>query len=305
MKASSILVSFFICVCPTLGFAITPVPNAAPSPTPSPSPSRLLNISSRAAVGTGDRVEIAGFIIEGDAKDVLIRGLGPSLRANGSPFPGRLQDPTAELFSGQQTVMFNDDWKVTQRTQIEATGIPPASDLESAIVRNLAAGGYTAILRGKNQTTGIGLVEIFDLASTATSQLKNLSTRGFVGTGNNVLIGGFIIGGGGNGIRLVIRVLGPSLTDMGVTDALQNPALEVYNANGALIGANDNWEETQQFQLEQSKLAPTRPAEAALLTELSPGSFTVVASGVNGTSGTALLEVYNVPQPPPIGAPGN
>jgi hypothetical protein len=274
------------------------------SPTPTASPSRLLNISARAGVGTGDRAAIVGFIIEGSAKDVIVRGLGPSLQNGGSPVPGRLLDPTLELYSANQNIGFNDDWR-TQESQIQATGIPPTNDRESAIVAHLDPGGFTAILRGKNNTTGIGLAEVYDLATTGTSKIKNLSARGFVSTGDNVLIGGFIVGGGGTGIRLVIRVLGPSLSNAGVTDSLQDPTLELFNANGNAIGANDNWQDDQQFQIAQSGLAPPRSTEAALLTELSPGNYTVIAAGRNGTSGTALLELYDVPQPPPTAEPSD
>lgn len=271
-----------------------PLP-AAPTPTPSASPARLLNISSRAAVGTGNRVAIAGFITQGDAKDIIVRALGPSLQINGTPIAGRLLDPTLELFSASASLASNDDWKQTQRAQIEATHLQPPADAESAIVRNLPAGAYTAIMSGKNQTTGIGLVEVYDLGSSATSQLTNLSTRGFVGTGDNVLIGGFIAGGG-DAIRLLIRVLGPSLNNAGINDALQDPMLELYDANGQQAGMNDNWQDDQQFQIQQTNLAPPNPMEAALLTELAPGNYTVIARGRNSNSGTALLEFYTIGQ---------
>ncbi len=275
------------------GFLLAPLALAVDTP------SKLLNISSRANVGTGNRVAIAGFIIQGDGKDILVRGIGPSLQINGVPLAGRLADPTLQLFSGGTTLASNNNWKDSQQTQIEATGAAPSNDLESAIVHTFAAGSYTTILRGNNSTQGIGVIELYDLNAGSTAALRNLSTRGYVGTGDNLVISGFIVGGGSGELRLLVRLLGPSLSQVGITDALQDPMVEVFNANGQLIGQNNNWQDDQQFQIQQTGLAPPNTLEAAILTSLLPGTYTAVARGLNATSGTALLEVYQVPEPPP------
>ncbi len=196
-----------------------------------------LNISTRLRVQTGDNVLIGGFIVTGtEAKRVILRALGPSLTGLG--VPGALADPTLELHAGNgATIATNDDWKETQQAEIEATGIAPTNDLESAIVRTLDPGAYTAIVRGKNNATGVGLVEAYDLAQAAKSQLGNMSTRGFVNAGDNVMIGGFIIGGhGGADGKVIVRALGPSLTALGVPMALEDPTLELHNGNGATSG---------------------------------------------------------------------
>src|SRR5262249_12404744 len=184
---------------------------------------QALNLSTRLNVGTGDNVLIGGFIITGtDSKKVIVRGLGPSLAVNGVPLPDRLADPALDLYQGQTLLMSNNNWKDSQETEIEATGIPPTDDLESAIVATLAPGSYTAILRGNNGGTGNGLVEVYDLDTTAKSTLANTSTRGLVQTGDNVLIGGFIVGDGESD-TVVVRAIGPSLADSGVADPLQDP----------------------------------------------------------------------------------
>lgn len=188
-----------------------------------------LNVSTRLNVLVGDNVLIAGFTITGTApKEVLVRGIGPSLASLG--VVGTLADPTLELHSGNTVVATNDNWKDTQQPEIQATAIPPSDDRESAILASLNPGAYTAILSGKNNTTGIGLVDIYDLTQAAQSKLANISTRGFVTTGDNVIIGGFIIGGGNS--KMVIRAIGPSLTALGVKDALQDPLLEIHDNNG-------------------------------------------------------------------------
>src|SRR3954451_10524568 len=192
----------------------------------------------------GDKVLIGGFIITGnDPKKVIIRGIGPSL----SGVPGVLSDPTLELHQGDTTLAVNDNWKVasngsSQQAEVEATTVPPTNDAESAIVMTLAPGSYTAVLAGKNGRTGVAMVEVYDLATGANSQLGNISPRGFVGTNDNVLIGGLIVGGGaadGNA-RVLVRALGPSLAGFGIHDSLQDPVLEVHDANGGTIASNNN-----------------------------------------------------------------
>ncbi len=273
----------------------TPTPTSTPSPSPSPSPSeQLLNISTRANVGTGDQIAIGGFIIVGsDSKKVLLRGIGPSLSSDG--LTGLLADPTLQLIDQSgSTMASNDNWKDTQEAEIEATGAAPTNDLESAIIATLTPGAYTVFLQGKNNTTGIGLVEIYDLDVTAMSTLANISTRGLVGTGDDVLIGGAIVGAsnGGGPSQMVMRAIGPSLP--GVSDPLPDPTLELYDSNGTSLAFDDNWKDTQQIEIEATGLAPTDGRESAIETALPAGNYTVIVRGKNGATGVALVEIYNL-----------
>jgi phospholipase/lecithinase/hemolysin len=257
--------------------------------------SKALNISTRLFVDTGERVSIAGFIVTGDvSKKVLLRGIGPSLAANG--VPGPLADPTLTLFDGAgNTLMTNDNWRDSQATEIMATGIPPQNDLESAIVATLPPGHYTAVLAGKNATTGNGLVEVYDLESGTSSTLANLSTRGFVGAGDNVMIGGLIIGSGDSPI-VVLRAIGPTLTGSGIVNPLLDPTIELHDGNGAVIGFNDNWKDSQLQAVNATQLAPTDDREAAIVAPfLTPGSYTAVVRGKGDTTGVALVEAYRIP----------
>jgi len=262
---------------------------------------QLLNISTRLRVQTGENVLIGGFIITGsDPKKVIIRGIGPSLSGTVSGF---LANPTLELHAGSTTLATNDDWKIndqtgqSQQAEIEATTIPPTNDLESAIVKTLPAGsaGYTAVLRGKNNTTGIGVVEAYDLDQAANSKLANISTRGLVETGDQLLIGGFIAG---NGLtKVIVRAIGPSLINSGVQGALQDPTLELHDGNGGTIATNDNWKvrsdgSSQRAEIEATTIPPTNDSESALVQTLAPGNYTAVVQGVNNTTGIAVVEVY-------------
>jgi uncharacterized repeat protein (TIGR03803 family) len=250
----------------------------------------LGNISTRLPAGTGDNVLIGGFIITGtQPKKVIVRGIGPSL-----PFAGALADPTLALHDGSgQVLASNDNWKDTQQAAIEATGIPPTNNLESAIVATLPANNsaYTAILAGKNGGTGIGVVEAYDLDQTADSRLANISTRGFVNTGDNALIGGFICG---PNTTVVVRAIGPSLTQFGVHNALIDPSLELRDANGDLVLSNNNWRDTQQAAIQATGLAPTDNRESALIQALTSGGYTAIVRGVGNTTGVAVVEVYNL-----------
>lgn len=264
-------------------------------------PSNLLNISTRLNVQTGDNVLIGGFIITGtDPKKVIIRGIGPSLVNFG--LQGFLADPILELHDASTILETNDNWKTrsdgtSQQAEIEATTIPPTNDLESAIVRTLPANNasYTAVVRGKDNTTGIGVVEAYDLDQAANSKLGNISTRGFVNSGDNVLIGGFIPG---NGLtKVIVRAIGPSLTTAGVTNPLQDPTLELHDGNGVTIRSNDNWKtredgSSQQSEIEATTIPPTNDLESALVQTLSPGTYTAVVRGKNNTTGIAVVEVY-------------
>jgi len=254
---------------------------------------QLLNISTRMQVLTGDNVLIGGFILSGsDAKKVIVRGIGPSLTSFG--VAGALQDPFLELHDINGAIIAtNDNWRDTQESEIEATGLAPTDDRESAIVMTLASdSNYTAILRGTNDTTGVGLVEVYDLDQTANSKLANISTRGFVDTGDNVMIGGFI---SGNGVaKVIVRAIGPSLTSFGVPGALQDPTLELHDGTGAIIATNDNWRDTQESEIEATGLAPTDDRESAIVATITPGNYTAIVRGTNDTTGVALVEVYNI-----------
>lgn len=256
----------------------------------------LLNISTRLRVQTGGNVLIGGFILTGtDPKRVIVRGIGPSLSAF---FPDALTDTVLALRDGTgQIVAQNDDWRSDQEAEIIATGIPPSNNLESAVVATLPANNaaYTAIVSGKNKTTGIGLVEVYDLAPTANSRLANISTRGFVETGNNVMIGGFIVGdvhgGGGN---VVVRAIGPSLGNFGVPNPLLDPILEIHDGNGVLLNQNDDWRDCQEGAIQATGLQPSDDRESAILASLRPGAYTAIVLGKNSSTGVGLVEAYNL-----------
>src|SRR6266480_3020140 len=255
---------------------------------------QLLNISTRMKVLTGDSVLIGGFIIGGSGnKEVLLRALGPTLTQFG--VTGVLADPTMELHNGAGTLIAsNNNWKDPQQAAISATGLAPPNDLESAILSNLASGNYTAIVRGKNNTTGVALVEVYDLDQAIDTTLANISTRGFVGTGQNVMIGGFISGNGL--VKIIVRALGPTLSQFGVPNVLADPTLELHDANGAIIASNDNWQDTQQAEIQASGLAPPNARESAIIATRPPGNSTAIVRGKNNTTGNALVEVYILPQ---------
>jgi hypothetical protein len=246
-------------------------------------------------VRTGGQVLIGGFIITGNApKEVVLRAIGPSLAGFGIANP--LADPILELHEADGSLITtNDNWKDTQQSEIEAIGVQPQNDLESAIVATLDPGNYTAIVSGKGGGTGVGLVEGYDLDQAADSQLANISTRGFVETGSNVMIGGFILGGATGNANVLVRALGPSLTQFGVTGALADPTLELHDGNGAVIGSDDNWKETQQSEIEAIGLQPQNDLESAVLETLAPGAYTAIIAGNGGLTGVALVEVYRLP----------
>ena len=242
---------------------------------------------------SGDNVLIDGFIITGTApKKVLIRGLGPSLGAAG--VTGALANPVLELHKPGGAVVTNDNWMDTQKAAIIATGIPPTNNLESAIVATLIPGAYTAIVSGKNGGTGIGLVEVYDLDQAAASELANISTRGLVQTGDNIMIGGFIVGGAGGSSTILVRGIGPSLGNAGVANPLQDPTLELHDGNGAVVGFDDNWEDAQEAAIKASKVPPTNARESAIEAVLAPGNYTAVLRGKNNGTGVGLVEAYNL-----------
>ena len=263
----------------------------------------LANISTRTRVETGDNVLIAGFIITGDVpKKVLIRAIGPSLETAG--VPDALLDPTLDLVQNDATIASNDNWiDSPERAEIEATTIPPKHDFEAAIVRTLNPGLYTAVMRGKSDTTGVGLVEVYDLETAGNSKLANISTRGMVQSGDNVMIAGTIlVGETGSSRRLIIRAIGPSLA---VNGKLADPTLQLVDANGTVLRTNDNWRTDQPATIQATGVAPGNDAEAALVHTVSPGpSYTAIVRGAGGSTGIAVVEVYALENAPVEPAPG-
>jgi len=258
------------------------------TPTPTPGPSTFANISTRLNVGTDDNVLIGGFIITGSQpKAVLIRAIGPSL-----PLSGTLADPVLQLFdSFGHFITQNDNWRDSANAQhIINSGLPPDNDSEAAILKTLAPGAYTAIVSGANNTTGIGLVEVYDLDATADNKLANISTRGLVQTGAGVMIGGIIVQGD-TSINVLIRAIGPSLP---LSGTLSDPTLDLHNANGDLIASNDNWKDTQQAGIEATGISPPNDAESAILMSLAAGAYTAIVQGKNASTGIALVEAYQL-----------
>ncbi len=257
-------------------------------------PATLANISTRLRVETGENVLIGGYIVTGmQPKKVIMRAIGPSLTLLG--VPGALADPTLELHGPSGAVIAtNDNWNDNpNRQEIIDSQLAPTNEKESAILMTLSPGSYTVIVHGVNDTTGVALVEAYDLDRTVDSKLANISTRGLVQTGDNVMIGGTIIVGSST-TRVIIRAIGPSLTNFGVANALQDPILELHDGNGALIAANDNWRSDQEAEIIATNLVPTNDAESAIVRTLSPGGYTAIVRGRNGTSGVGLVEAYQL-----------
>jgi plastocyanin len=290
----------------------TPSPTPMPTPTPSATPTpKLGNISTRSFVQTDDNVMIGGFIVEGtQPKRVIIRAIGPELAQFG--VPNVLANPTLELHDGGGALIAtNDNWQTTiigdiitqdQVQEILNSGRAPTDPRESAIIANLPAGNYTAIVRGVSSTTGVALVEVYDLSPDADSILGNISTRSFVQTDDNVMIGGFIVQGS-QPKMVIVRAIGPELTQFGVPNVLANPTLELHNGTGALIASNDNWQTTiiggiithdQVQEILNSGLAPTDPRESAIIASLPAGNYTAIVRGLSSTTGVALVEVYDL-----------
>jgi hypothetical protein len=253
---------------------------------------KATNISTRGIVGTGEDVLIAGFVISGNqAKKVIVRALGPTLSTLG--VSGALADPTMTIVNSSNVVVAsNDNWRDTQQSEIAGSGYAPPNDLESAIIATLPPGSYTAVVTGKNGGTGIGLVDLYQLDA-STSIFQNLSTRGLVGTGNNVLIGGLIIGNGEPPV-IVLRGIGPTLSNFGITQPLQDPTLELRDANGALIAFNNDWSDDTPTAVKATLLTPSDSRESAIVASLAPGNYTAIVRGKNGTTGVALVEAYRL-----------
>jgi hypothetical protein len=259
---------------------------------------RVGNISTRAFVGTDDNVPIAGFIVTGpDSKKVILRAIGPSLTAAG--VSGAVSDPTLELHDGGGAVIaFNNNWKETQENEIRMSGLAPADDSEAVLVRTLSPGTYTVVMRGINGT-GVGVVEVYDVEPNANSKLANISTRGYVGAGEQVMIAGIIVrSAGSNGPpssrSLLIRGIGPSLAQFHVPNPLSNPILELHDGNGATLLINDDWKVPQQSLIQSTGLAPSNERESAMVVALGPGNYTALLRGTNGGSGAGLIEVFSL-----------
>lgn len=283
---------------------VPPTPSASPTPTstpiPTPTPTSVaqpINLSTRLRVQTDDNVGIGGFIITGgNPKHLLIRAIGPSLTQFG--IPDALADPVLELHGPIPFVTVTDDnWRddPLQEIAIIATGIPPANNLEAAIDATLDPGAYTAVVKGKNNSSGVGLIEVYDLSQAALAKLSNISTRAFAGTENNVVIAGFILGHSNGDDRIVVRGIGPSLAAAGVPNVLENPTLELHDVNGALLLANNDWmdDPVQAAELSAAGLAPTNNLESGLSATLSPGLYTALLEGLNNSTGVGLIEVYD------------
>jgi hypothetical protein len=245
-------------------------------------------------VEAGDNVLIAGFIVEGTGtKRILIRGIGPSLASFGISNP--LQDPILELnAAGGDLIASNDNWpESSNAAEIIASGLPPLDRNESALLVSVAPGSYTAVLRGKGDSTGPGLVEVYDLDADGPAKIVNISTRGLVLTGDNAMIGGLIITGNISS-QLVVRGIGPSLSEFGVPNVLADPLLELHDGNGSLIVANNNWRDIQEVALRNTGLAPGNDLESAILISVAPGNYTAILKGADGGTGNGLVEVYKI-----------
>ncbi len=299
---------------PTATATATPTPTATPTATPTPADVELLNISGRVVAQTGDNVGIAGFIVKGSGfKRFIARAIGPSMTVNGQPVPGRLMDPILELHDSNGQTITNDNWRTGgQEAEIQQSGLAPSDDREAAIIRTVPAGNFTAIIRGANNTTGIGLIEVYDLGTVASAEkeekieqpevtaaaieLGNLSVRANVQTDDNILIDGIILRGG-NPKRVLFRALGPSIQSNGnpVPGTLQDPTLELRDANGAQLQSNDDWQQASNASdIQATGLAPSDPKESAILMSLPAGNYTSLVRGVNRTTGIALSEAYKL-----------
>ena len=281
---------------PTATATPTATPTVAPSATPGTGTSHLVNISTRMKVGTGENVLIGGFMIRGNqSKTLVLRAIGPSLSSSG--VPNVLADPVLEVHDGAGNVIAsNDDWTDSpQASQIQQSGLAPSNPQESAILVTLAPGNYTAVVSGYGNTSGNGLVEAYEMDSNAT-RLVNISTRGRVGTVNEPMIGGLISLGGG-AKKVIIRALGPSLGTgiSAVSGALSDPMLELRDASGNLVAVNDDWGTSSQVaDILASTIPPVNPLESAIVATLGTGNYTAIVRGVDGASGVALVEVFDL-----------
>lgn len=258
-----------------------------------PGTGALENISARLPVGTGNDVLIGGFVIGGSSsKQLLLRALGPTLTQFG--VPGALGDPTLELYNSRsELVISNDNWADAANAQSIPAGLRPPNNSESAILTSLSPGNYTAIVRGLNNATGVALVEGYDMDLSSAAHLDNISTRGFVQSGDNVMIAGIVVDAGNKNV--ILRALGPTLVTFGITNFLANPTLDLRDANGNRKVFNDDWKSTQQGEITATGYAPPNDSESAIVATLTPGNYTAIVSGAGNTTGVAIVEVYALP----------
>jgi YVTN family beta-propeller protein len=257
--------------------------NAAPVAAKS-----LANVSTRLSVQPGDDALIGGFIIQGsDSKTVVVRAIGPSL-----PVTGKLLDPKLQIYdSAGGVIASNDNWN-SDRTHVLNTGLAPKDEHEAVVIVSLAPGAYTAVVRGVGNTAGVGLVELYDIDSNH-SRMANISTRGKVEAGDNVMIGGFIVAPD-QSTKVMIRGIGPSLREYGVAAALEDPILELHDGNGSLITENDDWRSLQEQAINDTGIPPIDDREAAIVATLQPGAYTAIVRGKNDGIGVGLVEMYNL-----------
>jgi hypothetical protein len=270
--------------------------------TPAPAPPQLANIATRLAVQTGDNALIAGFIVTGAKnKVVMLRAIGPSLKQ--AKIEGYLADPTLELYDGKGVLLARNDnyWRTDiggllpgdQYYDIFSSALRPKEDPESAMIVELEPGPYTAVVRGKNNATGIAVIEAYDFDWSPESRLANISTRGLVQTGDGVMIGGTIVRGS-SPTNVLLRAIGPSLATFGISNPLLNPELALHDANGVLVAANDNWRSDQEGSIIATTLSPNDDRESAILATLLPGAYTAVVRGSSHSTGVALIEAYQL-----------
>ncbi|MBS0657046.1 MAG: M23 family metallopeptidase [Verrucomicrobia bacterium] len=281
------------CTVTPLNEVATGAPVTLSATLATPVPARMINVSTRARVGQGDDVLIGGLVVGGSAnKRVLFRALGPSL--GGFGVAGALADPTLEVRAADGRLLaFSDSWR-SEAAAVNAAGLAPANDAEPAVVVDLAPGSYTAIVRGAGGTEGVAIVEAYELDRTAAPRFVNLSTRARVGNGDNVLIGGLVVEGP-RARKVLLRAIGPSLAGFGVSGALAQPELELYDAGGQSIASSAGWaQEARAGLIGASELAPSDPREGAILARLPPGAYTAIVRGRAGATGVALVEAYEL-----------
>lgn len=271
------------------GFAGVPPPPPVPVPPPGSTTQQLLNVSTRATAGLGDDVMVGGFIVSGTTdKRVVLRALGPSLAQSG--VSSTLTDPVITLYNENGELMASNDNRLELGGVVNLLLSPDPA--ESYLTATLPPGSYTTVVEGVNGTSGVALVEAYDVTP-GNSRVGNISTRANIAFPSDVMIGGFIIGGS-NSTDVIVRALGPSLAAFGVSNPLPNPALEIYDSNGAQVAANDDWRSTQAQEIQATNLPPTNNSEAAILTTLVPGNYTAVVHDAGQGTGIGLVEVYDL-----------
>ena len=253
----------------------------------------LNNLSTRGSVGTGENVLIGGIIITGSGtKHVILEALGASLSNVGVPADTTLQDPILDLFKTNDRLQSNDDWRYGPELEIEASGLAPSDDYEAVIIADLNPGNYTAIISGYAHSSGISVIEAFDAGGATSARLSQISTRGNVQLGNDLLIGGFIIAQ--SQTKVLLRAIGPELKAFGVSNALENPILELRDESGALLEGNDDWRTDHEKEISDTGIPPKDDRESAIVRTLPPGLYTALVRGKANTTGIGLVEIYRL-----------